>query len=435
MNRSYAEGLIKFLDKSPSPFHVIENMENELEANGFHPLCENNKWELKLGESYYVTRNSSSIIAFRIPKDGVKGFQIMASHSDSPTLKVKTNPEIVTDNAYVTLNVEKYGGMICSPWFDRPLSVAGRVLVKNGNKVEEKFLDIDKDLLMIPNLAIHMNRAVNDGYSYNIQKDMLPLVSMGGKDVKFKNIVADALNVKVEDVVSMDLQLYNRENGRIWGYEDEFVSSRRLDDLECGYSSLRGILAAGKSENVAVHCVFDNEEVGSGTKQGAAGDFLKATLIRIAEGLGYTEADLYRFVSNSFMVSADNAHALHPNYKEKADPTNHVIINNGIVIKHSANQKYTTDAVSHAVFETVCQKAGVPTQNFLNRSDILGGSTLGNISTSQVSIKTVDIGLAQLAMHSCYETAGCADIEYLVKAAEAFFNSTITFDNNNFEVR
>ena len=434
MSKKYAEELIKFLDNSPSPFHVVANMEKELSENGFHPLCENDKWDLKLGESYYVTRNSSSIIAFRIPKEDFKGFQIMASHSDSPTLKIKTNPEIVTENAYVTLNVEKYGGLICSTWFDRPLSVAGRVLVRNGNKVEEKLLDINKDLLILPNLAIHMNRAVNDGYCYNAQKDMLPLLSMGGKNVKFKEVVAEYLGVTESEIISMDLQCYNREGGKIWGLNDEFVSSRRLDDLECAYSSLKGILASGKSKNVAVHCVFDNEEVGSGTKQGAAGDFLKATLVRINEALGGTEADLYRYISNSFMVSADNAHALHPNYKEKADPTNSVIINKGIVVKHSANQKYTTDAVSQAVLETVCKKAEVPTQNFLNRSDILGGSTLGNISTSQVSLKTVDIGLPQLAMHSVYETAGTDDVEYLVRTAETFFNSTINFNNNDFEV-
>lgn len=434
MSKKYAEELIKFLDNSPSPFHVVANMEKELSENGFHHLCENDKWDLKLGESYYVTRNSSSIIAFRIPKEGFNGFQIMASHSDSPTLKIKTNPEIVTENAYVTLNVEKYGGLICSTWFDRPLSVAGRVLVRSGNKVEERLLDINKDLLILPNLAIHMNRAVNDGYSYNVQKDMLPLMSMGGKNVKFKEVVAEYLGVTESEIISMDLQCYNRECGKIWGLNDEFVSSRRLDDLECAYSSLKGILAAGKSKNVAVHCVFDNEEVGSGTKQGAAGDFLKATLVRINEALGGSEGDLYRYISNSFMVSADNAHALHPNYKEKADPTNSVIINKGIVVKHSANQKYTTDAVSQAVLETVCKKAEVPTQNFLNRSDILGGSTLGNISTSQVSLKTVDIGLPQLAMHSAYETAGTEDVEYLVRTAEVFFNSTINFNNNNFEV-
>ncbi len=434
MSNKYAQELIEFLDKSPSPFHVIANMEKELSENGFHPLCENEKWDLKQGEGYYVTRNSSSIIAFIIPKEGFNGFQIMASHSDSPALKIKTNPEIVTENSYVTLNVEKYGGLICSTWFDRPLSVAGRVMVRNNSKVEERLIDIDKDLLILPNLAIHMNRDVNDGYKYNAQKDMLPLLSMGGKDVKFKEIVAEYLGVTENEILSMDLQCYNREGGRIWGLNDEFVSSRRLDDLECAYSSLRGILAAGKSKNAAVHCVFDNEEVGSGTKQGAAGDFLKATLSRINAAMGNTEADLYRYISNSFMISADNAHALHPNYKEKADPTNSVIINKGIVVKHSANQKYTTDAVSQAVLETVCKKAEVPTQNFLNRSDILGGSTLGNISTSQVSLKTVDIGLAQLAMHSSYETAGTADVEYLIRTAETFFNSTINFSNNNFEV-
>ena len=435
MNKNTAKELIKFIDSVPSTFHVAAKMEKILSENGFSKLSENEKWNIEKGKSYFVTRNSSSIIAFRIPQGDFKGYQIMSSHSDSPSFKIKTNPEIEVEGHYIKLNVEKYGGLICSPWFDRPLSVAGRILIKENGKVKERLVDVDKDLLMIPNLAVHMNRSVNEGYTYNIQKDMLPLMSCEGKKGKFMKLVAKSAKVDESSILSMDLFCYNRDKGRIWGQDNEFVSSAKLDDLECAFASLKGILAGGNSENVAVHCVFDNEEVGSGTKQGAAADFLRSVLVKINASFGKDESDYLTALANSFMVSADNAHAVHPNYADMTDPTNRPYINCGIVIKHSANQKYTTDAVSDAVFKTICEKAEIPTQSFLNRSDMQGGSTLGNISTSQVSLKTVDIGLPQLAMHSSYETAGTIDVDYLVRAATEFFNSTIIFNNNDFEVR
>ena len=434
MFKETTEQLLNFIEKSPSPFHVIENMKEEFNKAGFERLQENKRWNLKKGGAYYVTRNDSSIIAFKIPKNDFRSFNIMASHSDSPSFKIKENPEMKVDNKYVKLNVEKYGGMIMSPWFDRPLSAAGRILVKKDNCIESVNVDIDRDLFVIPNLAIHMNREANDGYKYNAQKDMLPLFAGENPDKKFIDIVADTAKVNKEDVIATDMFLYNRQRGSIWGADNEFMSCTKLDDLQCAYSSLKAVINSDNKESVAVHCVFDNEEVGSGTKQGAASTFLKDTLSRINNNLGRDGEDLKVALASSFMVSADNAHAVHPNYSDKCDPTNRPYVNGGIVIKHSANQKYTTDAVSCAVMKMICEKAEVPVQMFHNRSDMLGGSTLGNISNSQVAINTVDIGVAQLAMHSPYETGGVKDTLYLIKAAEQFYNSDIVIDGRNISI-
>ena len=421
MYRETAEQLLAFIEKSPSCFHAIKNMKDILLAEGFAQLREEDKWEIVNGGKYFVTRNDSSIVAFTIPETGAFGYRIMASHSDSPTFKIKENPEMEVDKKYVKLNVESYGGMLCAPWFDRPLSVAGRVIVKEGDAFVTKFVDVDRDLLMIPNLAIHMNREVNDGYKYNAQVDMLPLYGdISSKDTFMKSI-AEAAGVKEEDILGHDIFLYNRVKGSIWGANEEFVSSSRLDDLQCAFSSLQGFLKGEKKEYAAVHCVLDNEEVGSGTKQGAASTFLYDTLVRINECLGLSYEEYLRALAKSFMLSADNAHAVHPNHKEVADPVNRPYMNEGIVIKHSANQKYCTDGVSAAVFKDLCREAGVPFQTFTNRSDMLGGSTLGNISNTKVALNAVDIGLPQLAMHSPYETAGVKDTYYLIQAAEKFF--------------
>lgn len=421
MYQKTAEELLEFIEKSPSCFHAVANMKGILAAEGFRELREDEKWEIEKGGRYFVTRNNSSIIAFTIPEKGIEGCRIMASHSDSPSFKIKENPEMEVDKKYVKLNVERYGGMICAPWFDRPLSVAGRVVVKENGEFAEKLVDVDRDLLMIPNLAIHMNREVNDGYKYNAQVDMLPLY--GGISAKgtFMKTIAEAAGVKEEAILGHDLFLYNRVPGTVWGAEGEFVSSSRLDDLQCAFSSLKGFLRGKKEEYVAVHCVLDNEEVGSGTKQGAASTFLYDTLVRVNECMGLSYEEYLRSLAKSFMISADNAHAVHPNHKEVADPVNRPYMNEGIVIKHSANQKYCTDAVSAAMFKDLCKEADVPYQNFTNRSDILGGSTLGNISNTKVALNAVDIGLPQLAMHSPYETAGVKDTWYLVQAAEKFF--------------
>ena len=415
------EKLLDFIEKSPTAFQAVDEMQKRLTENGFEVLSEKEYWKLIPGGKYLVTRNNSALIAFCIPEKESRVFHIMASHSDSPSFKIKENPEIKVDNSYVKLNVEKYGGMLMAPWFDRPLSVAGRVIIRRNGGLKEKLINIKRDLVMIPNLAIHMNREANNRVSYNPQKDLQPLFAVGNTDRTLLEIIAEQTGVKKEDIISHDLFLYNRMPGTIWGADKEFVSSARLDDLQCAFASMEGLLRAQNHESIAVHCVMDNEEVGSGTKQGAASTFLKDTLLRINMGLGRTYEEYLMTLAGSFMVSADNAHALHPNYTDKTDPTNHPVLNKGIVIKFNANQKYCTDAVSAAIFKELCTKAGVPYQTFVNRSDIAGGSTLGNISNTQVPMNTVDIGLPQLAMHSPYETAGVKDTEYLVRAAEELF--------------
>lgn len=414
--------MLDFIDASPTCFHVVDNLKKELVKNGYVELSEKEEWNLKAKGKYFVTRNDSSIISFRIPKKDFKGFYMIASHSDSPSFKIKENPEMEAAGAYVKLNVERYGGMLCAPWFDRPLSVAGRVFVKGKKGIESKLVDVDRDLVMLPSLAIHMNREANDGYKYNAQTDMLPIFGDEASKDSFFDVIAKSAGVKKDDILSHDLFLYNRVKWTSWGANNEYISCSRLDDQECVYSSFDGFLKGKEKDNVPVHCVFDNEEVGSGTKQGAASTFLKATLVRINECLGRTTEQYYTALANSFMISADNAHAVHPNHVEKADPVNRPVMNKGIVIKYNANQKYTTDAFSAAFFKNVCEKAKVPYQTFTNRSDTVGGSTLGNISTTQVAVDTVDIGLAQLAMHSPYESAGAKDPEYLAKASNEFYS-------------
>lgn len=430
MYKKTTKELLSFIEKSYSCFHLIQNMKEELNENGFQELYEAQEWKLECGGKYYVSRNESSLIAFQIPKQDFTGFQIMASHSDFPTFKVKENPEICVENQYMKLNVEKYGGMLCAPWFDRPLSVAGRILVREGDTIETKLVNVDRDLVMIPNLAIHMNREVNDGYKYNAQTDMLPIYSNMTEKGDFMSVIAENAGVKKENILGSDLYLYNRMKGSIWGANEEFVSSAKLDDTQCAFASLKGFLQAENKQAVSVHCVLDNEEVGSGTKQGAASTFLKDTLGRINRGLNRTEDAYLQALANSFMISADNAHGVHPNYSDKTDLTNRPYLNGGIVIKYSANQKYTTDAVSAAMFKTICDRAEVPYQNFVNRSDMLGGSTLGNISNTQVAVNTVDIGVAQLAMHSPYETCGVKDTFYLIKMAKEFYQSAVISDGN-----
>lgn len=421
MRYETSEELLGFIEKSPSSFHAVASMKEILTVEGFREIKESEEWKLEAGGKYFVTRNDSSIVAFAVPLKKWNGWHIMASHSDSPSFKIKENPEISVADHYVKLNVERYGGMICSAWFDRPLSVAGRIAVEQDGEIVSRLVDIKRDLLMIPNLAIHMNREINDGYKYNAQKDLLPL--FGGADAAgmFMKLVADAADVAVEDILGHDLFLYNRERGRIWGAKNEYISASRLDDLQCAFASLKGFLAGEKQEHMAVHCVLDNEEVGSGTKQGAGSTLLYDTLVRINKALGGDYETYLRKLSQSFMISADNAHAVHPNHTEKADPVNQPFLNDGIVVKYSANQKYCTDGISAAMFKQWCKETEVPYQIFTNRSDMIGGSTLGNIASSHVAVNAVDIGLPQLAMHSPYETAGRKDTEYLIRVAVGFF--------------
>ena len=421
MYKKTAKKLLKFIQKSPTAFQAVEEMSQRLQKEDFKELKEEKHWDLKAGGNYFVTRNHSAVIAFSIPKKPAWKFHIMASHSDSPALKIKENPEMEVEKAYIKLNVERYGGMLLAPWFDRPLSVAGRLIVRKNGEIQEKLVAVDKDLLVIPNLAIHMNREVNDGYKYNVQKDMLPLYSDYDGKGSFMKLMAAEADVAEEDILGHDLFLYDRTPGTVWGANEEFISAPRLDDIQCAFASLEGFLRGERKESIAVHCVLDNEEVGSTTKQGAASTFLKDTLMRINMGLGRTQEEYLMTLADSFMVSADNAHALHPNHTDKTDPVNRPVLNGGIVIKYNANQKYCTDGVSAAIFKDICDRAEVPYQTFVNRSDMAGGSTLGNISNTQVPMKTVDIGLAQLAMHSVYETTGAKDTESLAKAAAVLF--------------
>ena len=423
MKKNISQQLLEFIENSPTCFHAVQAMTDILSAEGFTELKENQKWHIENGGRYFVTRNGSSLTAFTVPVQEMKGMHIIASHSDSPSFKIKENPELESEGHYIRLNVEGYGGMIRAPWFDRPLSVAGRVIVKD--KAQGGFrsilVDIGRDLVMIPNLAIHMDRQINDSCKYNIQKDMLPIYGDLSAKGTFMKLIADTAGVPEEEILGHDLFLYNRQKGTVWGASGEFLSCSRLDDLQCAFASLKGFLAGKRQEYLAVHCVLDNEEVGSGTKQGAASTFLYDTLTRIHTSLGLSQEDYLIHLADSFMISADNAHAVHPAHTDKADPANRPYINGGIVIKFSASQKYCTDGISAAIFRDLCQRAGVPVQTFVNRSDMAGGSTLGNISNTQVALNTVDIGLPQLAMHSPYETAGVKDTGYLIRAAEEFF--------------
>ena len=428
MDQTTIKELSYFLEQSPTSFHTVQNITDILLKERYTELQENQRWRIKKGGRYFVARNGSSIIAFTVPENGITSMHIMASHSDSPAFKIKENPELESGGQYIRLNVERYGGMLCAPWLDRPLSVAGRIIVKDGDHgYISKLVNVDRDLVLIPNLAIHMNREANSGYKYNIQKDMLPLYgNLTAKDT-FMKTIADSASVNEGDILGHDLFLYNREKASVWGASNEFISCGRLDDLQCVFASLKGFLA-GASPSAApmpVLCVLDNEETGSATKQGAASTFLYDTLTRIHDNLGYDREDYLVHLADSFIISADNAHAVHPNHPDKSDPSNRPYLNGGIVLKFNANQKYCTDAVSAAMFRDMCRRANVPVQTFTNRSDMAGGSTLGNISNTQVALNTVDIGLPQLAMHSPYETAGIADTEALIKVSEIFFTASM----------
>lgn len=429
-----SEHLLQFIAQSPTCFHVIKNVEEQLTQNGFLSLKEHQSWHLERGKSYYVTRNSSSLIAFRIPEQGEQGFQLISSHTDSPCFKVKESPELDADKKYTKLNVERYGGMLMAPWFDRPLSVAGRVMVWDKDEIREVLVNIDRDLLMIPNLAIHMNRKVNEGYTYNAQVDLCPVFGDETAKDSFLDLIASQAGAEREQICGMDLFLYNRQKGTFWGNKEEFIASPRLDDLQCLYGSLQGFLEADKPQNISVFCAFDNEETGSVSRQGAGSTFLSDTLSRINTALGGSWESYQRMLAGSFMISADNAHAVHPNHQEMADPANRPQMNHGIVIKYNADQKYTTDAVSTAVFRRLCECADVPYQTYANRSDMAGGSTLGNISNTQVSLRCVDIGLAQLAMHSPYEMAGTKDVLYLKQVSRTFYESGIRMSDGGIRI-
>ena len=412
--------LIHFIAKSPSTFHAVRGIKAALLYAGFTEIREEDTWQIEKGGKYVVTRNGSALMAFTVPQEGAEAFHITASHCDSPTFKIKENPEIA-DGPYVKLNVEGYGGMIMSTWLDRPLSVAGRLLVTENGHLAEKLVAIDGTMLVIPSVAIHMDRSVNQHKEWKVQKDMLPLYGMTGAKTPFMDVIAAAAKVKAEDILAHDLVLYSRVPGTIWGEESEFISSPKLDDLQCAFACFRGFTQGQKEKYISVYALFDNEEVGSATSQGAGSTFLANTLKRLARSLGYSYDETMAMIARSFMISADNAHSVHPNHPEYADPVNRPVINGGIVIKYSAAQKYATNAFSAAYFKKLCKDHDIPTQTFTNHSDNPGGSTLGNISNTVIAMPTVDIGLPQLAMHSSYETAGVKDTAYLVDAVTKFY--------------
>ncbi len=411
------QALCRFLDGAKSVYHAIREIRERLDVAGYQYLSESEAWELRPGGKYYMTRGGAALIAFRIPQRTASGFMISAGHSDRPTFKMKENP--VLTGKYARLAVEPYGGMLMAPWLDRPLSLAGRVLVETDTGVETKLIDIDRDLLLIPNVAIHMNRQVNQGYSWNPAVDLIPLMGSVGTEKQWMPLLEEAAGGKI---LGHDLYLYVRQKTSVWGLEEEYISAPAVDDLTCIWGCLEGFLNAGQSDAVPMFCAFDSEEVGSNSMQGAGSNLLELVMLRVCRAMGY-EAD--RMLSRSFMVSADNAHGVHPNHPEFSDPNNAPTVNGGIALKFNANQKYTTDGVSAAIFRRVCQKAGVTAQTYCNRADIPGGSTLGHISMTHVSIHSVDVGLPQLAMHSCYETAGIRDVMDLVQVMTCFFGSSL----------
>ena len=417
-----------FIDNSPTCFHAVENVKVALLAAGAMELQETIPFHLESGKTYFVTRNGSSLLAFHLPKweqgKGPSGYRIYAAHSDSPCFKIKPCGVMKVEGEYVMLNTEKYGGMILSTWLDRPLSLAGRIVYEQEGILVTKTVNLDELTCIIPNVAIHMNRDMNKGVEYNPQTDMRPLIGLSKDMPELRKLIADKAGIQQDSILGEDLYVYSKEKCCLMGTSEELLGGPRLDDLECVYAGLQGFLSALGARDktiIPMLAIFDNEEVGSGTKQGADSTFLTDILERIAHAMHWDSETIKCMYADSFMISADNAHAVHPNHPEKADPTNRPIINGGIVVKYHGGQKYTTDAYSEAVLKRYAKKAQISLQTYANKSDIPGGSTLGNISTAHLSIPTVDIGLPQLAMHSAFETAGVEDYRDLCKLTEAYF--------------
>ena len=426
------ERLLSFLDASPVSFLAVRNIANELEENGFRRVnAQEPMGKVEAGDRFFVTKNDSSVYAFHIGKKPLAdaGFHMICAHCDSPTFRVKPNAEMDCEGGIVKLNTEVYGGPIMSTWFDRPLTLAGRVIVKGDDVMRPKtlLLHVKRPLLQISNLAIHFNRQVNDGVKLSRQKDVLPILGIINDEMEkgnlLMNVITDELNVKKEDILDFDLYLADATPACTFGAHGEFISSGRLDDLSMCWAGVEAMLAPSSEvpDTTRVLALFDNEETGSQTKQGAGSPFLSYMLKRVALAQGGTEEAYYQAVERAFMISADNAHAWHPNYGEKYDPTNHPMLGGGPVIKFNAAQKYASDAASAAIFAGICEKAGVPCQRFVNHSDVAGGSTLGNILASSVPLQGVDMGNAILAMHSCRETGSVIDHEYAVKAFTQFY--------------
>lgn len=434
--------LMAFLDDSLTSYQAVDNIQKELMQEGFTALCENKIWQLEKGKSYYVVRNDSAVIAFRVPECGlheVQGYHVYAVHSDSPAFKVKENPEIEKEGIYVSVNTERYGQMLLSTWFDRPLTIAGRACVDEENRIASYPVRLKDNTCLIPSLAIHMNREANNGVAFSAQNDMLPLLTMVGqrnKEIssekssknKLQDMLAEALSQQngckycAADILSYDLFVENCEKAVLAGAQDEFIMTPRYDDLACAFAGLKGIVHGKSAQYINVFVVFDNEEVGSRTRQGAGSTFFRDTLENIADGLGVSAGMHRAWKADSFLVSADNGHACHPNQGGKADPTNRPYLNKGIVLKYHGGQQYATDAYSAAYVKKLCGKHDIPLQAYANHSDIPGGATLGNIMMTQASMAAADIGLPQLAMHSAYETGGVADIEHMIRFARLYFS-------------
>ena len=409
MEQEITRRLLAFLDASPSCYHAAANVSEALLQAGYARLYEGEPWQLTEGGRYFVLRGGASIIAFRVPRRDFRGFMIAAGHSDSPTFKVRETAELPAAGGCLRLSVEPYGGMIMRSWLDRPLSVAGRVVVREEGRLTARLVNVDRDLLVIPSVAIHMDREVNKGTALKANVDMLPLFGMGKEPGAFRRLIAEEAETEEENLISTDLFLYPRQTAALTG-------------------------AAEDSQSVPVLAVFHNEEVGSSTRQGADSTFLTDVLRRINDAMGRTEEEYRAAVANSFLVSADNAHAIHPNHPEYADGREFPVLNGGVVVKYNAAQRYTTDAVSDAVFRQVCREAGVPVQRYSNRADLPGGSTLGNISTAHLSVHSVDIGLPQLAMHAAYEVAGAKDTAYLAQAMTAYFGKSFRSGPDGIEI-
>ena len=424
MEQDLIRRLLDFLDASPSCYHAVDNLTRRLEAEGYERLWEAEPWTLRTGGKYYVVRGDSSLVAFRVPGGVPAGFMLAAAHSDSPTYKVREEAEVLSAGNCVRLAVEPYGGMIARSWLDRPLSVAGRLVVRREGGIATQLVNVDRDLLVIPSVAIHLDREVNQGTALKANTDLLPLLGCGTERGRFRALLAEAAGVPEEDILSTELFLYPRVSAVALGAEGELVASPRLDDLQCVFGCLEGFLTAKEGGSVPVLCVFNNEEVGSNTRQGADSTFLTDVLERVSTALG---RDWRCMAVNSFLVSADNAHAVHPAHPELSDGVERPVLNGGVVLKYNAGQKYTTDAVSGAVFREVCRAADVPVQRYSNRADLPGGSTLGNISSAHLSIPSVDIGLPQLAMHAAYEVAGSRDTALLARAMEEYFSRSFRY--------
>lgn len=420
--------LLDFIYSSPTAFHTVENAKMRLIEDGYTELFESETWMLEAGERYFVTRSDSSLIAFRIPDEDFDGYQIVASHTDSPSFKLKHSFELCDKN-YLRLSADRYGGPVLSSWLDRPLAVAGRLTVREGTRVVSRLVETDS-IALIPSLAPHVNPSKDAPLSLNT--DMVALFGEAEDSGKLLSILADIAGVEAEDILSHDLYLVNREKGCVWG--DAFISSPRLDDLQCVFASLTGFLLSSDEVNVPVFAIFDREEVGSGSENGGGSMFLPSVLERISASMGKFKAEHLRLLSNSFLISADNAHGVHPNHPEVSDQGNKGYLNSGIGIKHNAMGRYVTNAESDAIVKALCKMSEIPYFDYTNRSDMAGGSTLGHILQSHLSVSAVDIGLPQLAMHSSFETAGARDTEYAHRLFMTFYSSHIYKIDNSFVI-